>query len=253
MHSTFISAHNVYFFFLALLLFKSSVCLSNAVLVTAPLDIVFAISATSSKADELFQVMIDSVNALIQTFGIYKVKYALIEFANDYKVRVRFSDTYREPMDLVRRISSIPRSSGSPNIGPVLDGVKVLFEDSPRPDALRALVLIIDKRTVGDPDVAIREARTLENARIKVIPVIFGNEGDPSDVKDIAPIKNLLLVPDPDPKEVLEDLVKPLSRGMWVQKGTVLCAPVISGRTCRGNVLKRRPHRIQNREYQVSP
>lgn len=142
-----------------------------SVLVTYPIDIAFAISATSAKANELYDYMRDVIKLIIDEYGMYTVHYAFMVFGNEPDVRIRFGDNLKTPDELKNRLDNIPRIGGQPNLEKALEKAAELFKPGykgERPAVQKFLVVIVDRNTVGDENFVLLHAKTLENLGIKV-------------------------------------------------------------------------------------
>jgi hypothetical protein len=71
-----------------------------------------------------------------------------------------------------------------------LEEAKGLFDQaSDRPKARKVLVVLMDKKSSNTPSEIIRAARPLEEDRVKVIPVVIGNESDMEELEHVTPEK----------------------------------------------------------------
>lgn len=146
-------------------------CSFVAVLVTYPIDIAFAISATSTEANELYDYMRDVIKLIIDEYGMYTVQYAFMVFGSEPDVRIRFGDNLKSPDQLKNLLDNIPRIGGQPNLDKALEKAAELFKPGykgERPAVRKFLVVIVDRNTVGDENLVIRHAKSLENLGIKV-------------------------------------------------------------------------------------
>lgn len=140
-------------------------------LVTYPIDIAFAISATSTKANELYDYMMDAIKYIIDKYGMYYVHYAFMVFGSEPDVRITFGDSFNSPDQLKGFLDIIARLGGQPNLAKALEKAAELFQPGytgERPGVRKFLVVIVDRNTVGDKNVILRHAKALENSGIKV-------------------------------------------------------------------------------------
>lgn len=136
-----------------------------------PIDIAFAVSATSAKANELYDYMLDAIKQIIDEYGMYYVHYAFIVFGNEPDVRLRFGANLKSPDQLKVLLDNVPRIGGRPNLDKALEKATELFQPGykgERPAVRKFVVVIVDRNTVGDKSVVIRHAKSLENLEIKV-------------------------------------------------------------------------------------
>lgn len=142
--------------------------LSFAVVISYPIDIAFAISATSSKANELYDYMLDVIKLIVDDYGMYTVHYAFMVFGNEPVVQIRFGDAFNSPDQLKGDLENIARIRGPPNLEKALEKAAELFKPGykgERPGVRKFLVVMVDKDTVGN---VIRYAKRLETTGIKV-------------------------------------------------------------------------------------
>lgn len=136
-----------------------------------PIDIAFAVSATSAKANELYDYMLDAIKQIIDEYGMYYVHYAFIVFGNEPDVRLRFGANLKSSDQLKVLLDNVPRIGGRPNLDKALEKATELFQPGykgERPAVRKFVVVIVDRNTVGDKSVVIRHAKSLENLGIKV-------------------------------------------------------------------------------------
>jgi len=140
-------------------------------LVSYPIDIAFAISATSAKANELYDYMLDAIKLIIDEYGMYHVHYAFMVFGNEPDVRLKFGANVKSPDQLKGLLDNIPRIGGRPNLEKALEKATEIFQPGykgERPAVRKFVVVIVDRNTVGDKNVVLRYAKSLENSGIKV-------------------------------------------------------------------------------------
>ena len=145
-------------------------------MVSYPIDIAFAISATSAKANELYDYMLDAIKQIIDEYGVYQVHYAFMVFGNEPNVRLRFGAKVKSPDQLTGLLDNIPRIAGPPNLEKALEKATELFQpgyEGERPAVRKFLVVIVDRNTVGDKTLVLRYAKSLENSGIKVCRTII--------------------------------------------------------------------------------
>lgn len=141
------------------------------VLVTYPIDIAFAISATSTEANELYDYMMDAIKYIIDKYGMYYVHYAFMVFGSEPDVQITFGESFNSPDKLKGLLDIIVRLGGQPNLEKALEKAAELFEpgyEGERPGVRKFLVVIVDRDTVGDENLVRRHAKDLENSGVKV-------------------------------------------------------------------------------------
>ena len=138
---------------------------------TYPIDIAFAISATSTKANELYDYMMDAIKYIIDKYGMYYVHYAFMVFGSEPDVQITFGESFNSPDQLKGLLDIIVRLGGQPNLEKALEKAAELFEpgyEGERPGVRKFLVVIVDRDTVGDENFVRRHAKDLENSGVKV-------------------------------------------------------------------------------------
>lgn len=148
-----------------------SLFFSISVLVTYPIDIAFAISATSSSANELYTYMKNAITHITMAYGMYYVHHALMVFGSEAYVRITFAQSFNSTEQFNSLLGSIVRVGGRPDLPKALEKVADLFKPGyigERPNVRKFLVVIVDRNTVGDENVVLRYAKFLENLGIKV-------------------------------------------------------------------------------------
>lgn len=144
---------------------------SISVLVTYPVDIAFAISATSTSANKLYSYMKNAITHIIATYGMYYVHHALMVFGSEPDVRITFGENFNSTNQFNSLLGSIVRVGGRPDLPKALEKAADLFKPGykgERPNVRKFLVVIVDRNTVGNENVVLRHAKFLENLGIKV-------------------------------------------------------------------------------------
>lgn len=147
------------------------------------LDLAFAISANAGlDSEENFRKMKDIIDWVITKYGVGKIQYSVVVFGTTPSVKVSFSQPIND--DKLKAIlqNTTPNRQGS-NLERALDEVRNLFESSHRPEAKRVLVLVTDKQSDSSLEDVKDSAEALWRSRVKVIPVAFGREAEPDEVK----------------------------------------------------------------------
>lgn len=119
-----------------------------------PVDIIFAVSATGKNPDKTFTLMKNSINHVIDKYGVGSAKYGLIVFGDSAVPKVSFSDDFTNSDDLQRHIETVPRSSLGPSYDKALEKAKIMFQSSAaRPSAKKVLVIVVDKTSTTDKEI----------------------------------------------------------------------------------------------------
>ena len=136
--------------------------------------------------------MISAIQSIVQEYGVKKVSYSIVTFGNQPDVRLLLKNQFGDKNELKRLLSTYSRSFGEPNLEKALSKSREMFStaNGHRDGARKVVVVLIDKRSVSSDDDVRRIVERYETEKIKIVPVIFGNEIDSTDVVLIAPDKN---------------------------------------------------------------
>ena len=149
------------------------------------MDICFAISATSIDSNEIFQKMKDTINAIIDKYGISKIHVSLLVFGDNADRKINFKDKFRSSENLKSYIKLIPKRSGGPELHVALQEGIFLFksEEGARPGVKRVFVVMIDKKSVSTAEQIKRASLALSKNNISVVTVGIGDAVDQKELK----------------------------------------------------------------------
>jgi hypothetical protein len=133
--------------------------------------------------------MKDIINEIIDQYGTYKFRYAVLTFGDKAVVQLKFDAKHPTDAELKRAIEFIPRSLGGVNLDRALKESRNLL-NSARPKARKILVVVVDKRSDNTLEELKAAAKSLEDDGIRIIPVAFGNAGDSNELGNVTPIKD---------------------------------------------------------------
>ena len=153
-------------------------------------DVVFAISATASDAQQTFNVMKNVIKNIFEKHG--SMRLAVIVFGDAVSVRLSFDEEVTELDELKERIDNLPRNTGTPDLNAVLVEANRLLAEA-RPNAKKVLVIISDDTSDSKPWEISSNARGLEEEEIEVVPVGMGNEVDLKQLEHTTPHKDNLI------------------------------------------------------------
>lgn len=140
------------------------------------LDLMFAISTTSTDADEIFAQVKEAIKTIVDKYGLDKVRYAVVVFGITPKSAVRLGDPLTNRESLKQLLDLIPRQRSAGDLSKALGEAQRLFKmASRRPNARKVLVVIMDKGSVSRQDDVKKAAKVLEKNEINVVPVAIGN------------------------------------------------------------------------------
>lgn len=177
-------------------------------------DVGFVISATAVSASDTFERIKDTINTIIEEYGISRLRYALIVFGREASLKLSFSDESADVNSLMAKITSTQRPVGEPNLQRALEEAMKMFEsDASRPAAKKVLVVITDKKSTSSPEDVRKSLTPLEEQEVKIVPVAVGSSVDPTELEQITSHKGYLietqreLDPDATAKEIMRKVL----------------------------------------------
>ena len=157
-------------------------------------DLAFAISAASVEADDNFEKAKEVIKAIIDTYGMNKLRYGVIVLGPRASTKVSFRDDFPNDDDLKTIVSLLSVPKQLPNLDEALKEGKELFDNAKqRPNARKVLVVIADKKSTSKLSDLKDSAKLLEEDGIKVIPVAIGDEVGHSELEAMTPEKTNLV------------------------------------------------------------
>ena len=179
-------------------------------------DVVFAISATASDAQQTFSVMKDVMKTIFEKQGVDSMRLAIIVFGDAVSVRLSFDEEVTELEELKERIDNLPRNTGTPDLNAALvEGNSLLAEA--RPNAKKVLVIISDDTSDSKPWEIRANARELEEEEIEVVPVGMGNEVDLKQLEHTTPHKDNLITAEKedDTDDLADEILEKILRSKY--------------------------------------
>lgn len=150
--------------------------LFSAVLEPPEIDLCFALSATAVDADNIFQLMKDTLKDLIDNYGIGKIRYSVISFGSQANLLLGLDSGISDPIELRQLIGSYTRASGdAPALDKALEMALETFKHGvTRPNARKVLVVIVDNGSgLEEGEIALKAKQSAEKG-IRVIAVAVG-------------------------------------------------------------------------------
>lgn len=176
-------------------------------------DVVFAISATASDAQQTFSFMKEVIKIIFERHGVDSIRPAIIVFGDAVSVRLSFDEKISELDELKERIDNLPRNTGTPDLDAALVEANRLFAGA-RLNAKKVLVIISDDASDNRPWEIRARAGKLEEEEIEVVPVGIGNKADLKQLEHTTPHKDNLITADKDDdtddvaNEILEKILR---------------------------------------------
>ena len=155
------------------------------------LDIAFVVSATAVTADENFKLITSTIESIITEHGIKKHLYAMVVFGKNAKVVLTFGKVTQA--SLISTIKKAQTPTGQADVVNALKETKKLFflpEGGARPDSRKIVVVMIDHKTVNSGFDIVDIATEYEEAKVRFVTVVIGNEADPDELLPLTPNKD---------------------------------------------------------------
>ena len=161
------------------------------------IDLVFAVSASSTEAKETFELMKDTLLSIVATHGAKNIHYTVMTYGSLTRTIVDFQDTFPDEQALLKKLESLSVVSGTPDLDLALADAKKAFEaPGARPDAKQVLVFLVDSKSGSTEEDVLKSAMSLEEAGVKVIPVGIGSKVNREELEKTTPLKkNIIEVP----------------------------------------------------------
>ena len=150
-------------------------------------NLIFAISALSSNANDKFQKMKDIIKTMVDEYGKERIHYSLIVFGDEPSVELPFSRSFTSDDQLKAFIDLKKRATDGANLDSALKKASELFDEYQREGAKNVLVVIMDKKSTSDGKDVKNTAMSLWDDDVEVIPIAFGRDTDENELKSITP------------------------------------------------------------------
>ena len=147
------------------------------------IDLTFALSSSSVFSQETFMLMKETVQSLVHTYGIDRIHYGVIVFGSVPTRSFDFATNFPDQNELIRKVSQLTRSGGSPDLVAALKKAREVFQlKEVRPYARKVLVVMIDNESSANKNDLNEEVRALRNRSVLVIGVGIGTQTLPKDL-----------------------------------------------------------------------
>ena len=185
------------------------------------IDLCFAISASAVDANTTFTLMRETINDVIDSYGVGKIRYSFILFGSQARLELGFDSSISDPVQLEAFINSLSPISGEPALDEALEKALETFNESfTRPNAKKVLVVITDNESGLDKDQIASMAVSLGERNIRVIAVAVGDEADQPELEYIASDKRdvLSVTGSVQPSKLSKDIMVLVLTGMSTQR-----------------------------------
>ena len=136
----------------------------------------FAITATTGDADDIFGRMRDAVKIITDTYGINKLRYSVIVYGAIPRRYFDFTSIFSTRESLKYVIDRLQKTSGRPDTKKALEEAMKVIEDSVvRPAAKTVIVLITDGALPDKPQEVERFIEAIEKQGIPVLTFALVN------------------------------------------------------------------------------
>ena len=170
------------------------------------------------------------IKSIAREYGTDKIHYGLITFDTEASIEIPFSTNIDSAEALKSLIDVIPMETGGPAIDEALEEAKALFGgDGVRYDAQKVLVLMVDKKSSGDEEAAMKTATELKESGVIIITVAVGVETDPGFLKNISSTSgnvvntNTTDKPDEVGKEIIDKTGNEVVVGILFANSSLCC------------------------------
>ena len=180
------------------------------------IDLAFALSATSATSGDTYALMKKTIKAIITRYGIDKIHYSFIVFANTATIKVDFGKTFPSKDALKQALDGIPKENGATGLDKALEQAKALFESNDvRPNAKKVLVTLMDEASNIADAALVKKVRPLEDKGVLVISVGIGSEVKAAELRVISPNPQdvILVSKDEPPTQLAVEIMERVLRG----------------------------------------
>lgn len=183
----------------------------------AKADIIFAISSASSDAANTYRTVNKAVQSIIKEYGMKKLTYSLLTFDAQQGVKLLFKIKFTSKYNLKDFVQNIRYTTavGDPNLEKALSKAASLFtkEDGHREDAAKVVIALIDASSVRSKDNLLAIIDRYDKEKIKLVPVIIGNEVSANEVLSIAPDNTVKTTTQEDPDRLGKRIMDMVHKG----------------------------------------
>lgn len=183
------------------------------------IDLVFAVSASSTEAEQAFHLMKETLLSIVSTHGMKNIHYTVMTYGSLTRTIVDFQDGFPDEQDLLKKLESLSTVSGTPDLDLALANAKKAFEASgARPDAKKVLVYLVDNKSGSTEQDVLKSAMALEEDGVKVIPVGIGSKVNRQELEKTTPLeKNIIEVPiKENPEKLSKKIMKKVRESEYI-------------------------------------
>lgn len=178
------------------------------------IDLAFALSAAAVDAEDTFDKIQDTVDAIIKQYGTDKIHYALLTFGDTPSIIVDFSDD-RGKDALRTTVQQLSRPTGDPDVKKALEEAEQLFDNAPfRPGSRRILVIFVDKKSTNSRSDLKEASKPLIEKNVTIVPATIGPEVDIDEIEVLPANKEYIAICEPfQPETWPENIIDTALKG----------------------------------------
>lgn len=176
-----------------------------------PVDLAFALSATSAKSSQTLQLMKDVINNVIEDYGTRDLRYCFIRFGSDASTKFSFTSDSVDPKGLQNIVNIVPPSEqpSSPHVA-LQEASRAFSSAGVRPNASKVLVVMTDMNGDSLEKEIEAAAEPLRQMKVKIIVIGIGGAVDPDEMVKVTGSNDNVITAlvDEDPDSVTKTLMK---------------------------------------------
>lgn len=154
------------------------------------IDLVFAVSASSTDAKETLEMMKDTLQSIVARHGAMNIHYTVISYGAQTRTIVNFQDTFPNEDHLIEKLESLSSVTGTPDLDLALEDAKKAFEGpGARSQARKILVFLVDSKSGSTDEDILKSAMSLEEVGVQVIAVAIGDKVEREELEKTTPYK----------------------------------------------------------------
>lgn len=155
------------------------------------MDLVFAISAASVKAEETFEKAKAVIKEIVDSYAMDKLRYGVVVFGSTASIKITFDDYFYDDENLKAAVDVLSGSKERPALDEALKKAKELFDNSiGRSNARKILVIITDIKSTSALVDSGKIGKLLEEDGVSVVAVGIGDQVDHKELEAIVPDKS---------------------------------------------------------------
>lgn len=176
-----------------------------------PVDLAFALSATSAQSQSAIKLMRDVIKEIIEDYGTRDIHYSFIIYGSEASTKYSFTTDPVDPGYLQNFVKFLPVSNPptSPHVA-LEEATKAFQGPGVRGNATKVLVVMTDMKGDSTVEEIVSAADPLKQINVKVIVVGIGSKVDNNELVNVTGNNNnVITVPvDGDKDSLTKSLMK---------------------------------------------